>query len=311
MRAIALADFETQLALMDLPVPEPAPGEVLIRVRQASVNGFDLAAASGMLKEMMEHRFPVVLGKDFAGTVDAIGEGVLRVAIGDEVFGSVMKSFLGDGSFAEYVTVSESIGLTKIPDGLDHEVAGVLGLAGTAAAMSVDAVAPVEGEFLLICGATGGVGAMAVQLAAAKGAEVIATAQPGPEADFVRGLGAKHTIEYRGDLAAELNAVRPGGVEAAIHLAGDGLQVAGLVVPGGRIASTLGLGPDQVSDLDLTAISVMATPDAATLDELAAGAASGRLRVPIQKTYVLEDVPSALERFAGGTLGKLAIKVSE
>ena len=162
MRAIALADFETQPDLQDLPVPEPAAGEVLIRVNSASVNGFDLAVASGMLKEMMEHRFPVVLGKDLAGTVDAVGEGVSRVGIGDEVFGTVMKQFLGDGSFAEYVTVSESIGLTTIPDGLDHEVAGVLGLAGTAAAMSVDAVAPLEGEFLLICGATGGVGAMAV-----------------------------------------------------------------------------------------------------------------------------------------------------
>ena len=222
-----------------------------------------------------------------------------------------MKQFLGDGSFAEYVTVSESIGLTKIPDGLDHEVAGVLGLAGTAAATSVDSVAPLEGEFLLICGATGGVGAMAVQLAAASGADVIATAQPGPEADFVRGLGAKHTVDYSGDLAAELHAVRPGGVEAAIHLAGDGLQIAGLLAPGGRFASTLGLGPDQVSDLDLTAISVMATPEAAILDRLAADAASGQLRVPIQETFGLEDVPKAFVTFSGGTLGKLAIKVSE
>lgn len=240
----------------------------------------------------------------------AIGQGVSRFAVGDEVFGTVMKQFLGDGSFAEYVTVAESSGLTRIPDGLDHEVAGVLGLAGTAAATAIDAVAPLEGEFLLIGGATGGVGAMAVQLAAASGAEVIATAQPGPEADFVRGLGAKHTVDYSSDLAAELRAVRPAGVEAAIHLAGDGLQIADLVAPGGRIASTLGLGPDQVTDLDLTAISVMATPDAPILERLAAEVASGRLRVPIQETYGLEDVPKAFESFAGGTPGKLGIKVS-
>jgi hypothetical protein len=66
MRAVALADFETEPALMDLPVPEPGPGETLIRVRTASVNGFDLVVISGALKEMMEHRFPVILGKDFA-----------------------------------------------------------------------------------------------------------------------------------------------------------------------------------------------------------------------------------------------------
>lgn len=71
MRAIALADFETQPDVLDLPVPEPAAGEVLIRVNTASVNGFDLVVVSGVLKEMMEHRFPVVLGKDFAGTVDS------------------------------------------------------------------------------------------------------------------------------------------------------------------------------------------------------------------------------------------------
>lgn len=105
MHSIALADLESPPALLDLPVPEPDPGEVLVRVHTASVNGFDLAVASGILKDVMEHRFPAVLGKDFAGTVEAVGEGVTRVVVGDEVFGTVMKPFVGDGSFAEYVTV--------------------------------------------------------------------------------------------------------------------------------------------------------------------------------------------------------------
>jgi NADPH:quinone reductase-like Zn-dependent oxidoreductase len=311
MRAIALSDFESKPVLMDLPVPEPEPGEALVRVRTASVNGFDLAVISGMLKEIMEHRFPVVLGKDFAGRVEAIGEGVSSVALGDEVFGAVTKPYLGDGSFAEFVTIPESLGLAKIPNGLGLETAGALGLTGTAAAMSMDALAPREGESLLISGATGGVGAQAVQLAAKQGAEVIATARPGNEADFVRGLGANHTVDYSGDLRAELRAVRPGGVDAALHLAGDGLQLANLVVPGGRMVSTLGLGPDQVSDLDLSAISIMATPDAPILDRVGAAVASGAIRVPIQETYELEDVPKAFEKFAGGTLGKIAVRVSE
>lgn len=229
MHSLALdrEDLEPPPALLDLPVPEPDPGEVLVRVHTASVNGFDLAVASGMLKDVMEHRFPAVLGKDFAGTVEAAGEDVTRVVVGDEVFGTVMKPFVGDGSFAEYVTVPESIGLTKIPPGLNHQTAGVLGLAGTAATMSVDAVALAKDDFVLISGATGGVGAKAVQMAVTRGAEVIASAQPGKEVDFVLSFGAKHTVDYRSDLAAELRAIRPAGVEAAIHLAGDGLQPRG------------------------------------------------------------------------------------
>jgi NADPH2:quinone reductase len=309
MRAFAIADFENRPALLDLPVPEPGPGEALVRVHATSVNGFDVAVASGMLKGMMEHRFPLVLGKDFAGTVESIGAGVSRVAVGDDVFGTVMKPFLGGGSFAEYVTVPESIGLTRIPEGLDHTTAGALGLAGTAAAMSVEAVAPRKGEYVLISGATGGVGAKAIQLAAARGAELIATARPGREAEFVNSLGAKHTVDYGSDVAAEVRAIRPGGVDAVIHLAGDGLQLADLVAPSGRIASTLGLGPDQLTDRDVTAISVTATPDAAILDRLAHDAAVGSLRVSIEKTYRLEDVREALDRFAAGTLGKIGITI--
>ena len=100
-----------------MPKPEPGPGEVLVRVRASSVNGFDVAVAAGRLKGMMEHRFPVVLGKDFAGVVEALGEGATRFAPGDEVFGVVMKPYLGDGGFGEYVVVGEQYGIARVPDG--------------------------------------------------------------------------------------------------------------------------------------------------------------------------------------------------
>ena len=309
MRAVAIDDFGAAPALRDLPKPEPGPGEVLVRIRASSINGFDLAVAGGMLKGMMEHRFPVVLGKDFAGTVEAIGEGVTRFAVGDQVFGVVMKPELGDGAFGEYVAVGEGFGITHIPAGLDVAGAGALGLAGTAALMSVNAVDPAAGETVLVCGATGGVGAHVVQVAAARGAEVIATARPGEEADLVRGLGAAHTVDYTGDVPDAVRSVRSEGVHAVVHLAGDGLQLAELLVDGGRIASTLGLGPDQLADRDVTATAVIATPDAATLDRLAADVAAGRLRVPITRTYQLAEVPKALADFAGGTLGKLAVTI--
>ena len=113
MRAFVLTEFGAAPRLADLDVPEPAEGEVRVRVHAASVNGFDLSVAAGKHADMMEHRFPVVLGKDFAGVVDALGPGVSGYQVGDRVFGVVTKPYLGDGSFAEYVTVPTEVGLAK------------------------------------------------------------------------------------------------------------------------------------------------------------------------------------------------------
>lgn len=308
MRAIATSDYGAAPTVHDLPTPEPGDGEILVRVQGSSVNGFDGAVAAGYLKGMMEHRFPVVLGKDFAGTVETAGPGASRFATGDRVFGVVMKPVLGDGAFAEYVTVPEAFGVARVPDGVDTAAAGALGLAGTAALQSVEAVEPIRNATVLISGATGGVGAYAVQLAAARGAVVIATALP-DEAGFVHQLGAAHAVDYSGDVAAQVRAISRQGVDAVIHLAGDGVALADLVVPGGRFASTMGLGPDQLAGRDLQAVSVMATPTPEVLDRLAGEVAAGRLRVPIARSYRLEDVPQALADFAAPHAGKLAVSV--
>jgi NADPH:quinone reductase-like Zn-dependent oxidoreductase len=280
-------------------------GEVMVHVRASSINGFDAAVAAGMLKGMMEHRFPVVLGKDFAGVVEALGEGASAFALGDEVFGVVMKPYLGDGGLGEFVVVGEQYRIAHVPAGLELQAAGALGLAGAAARDVMDAAALATGELVLIAGATGGVGAIALQYAVAAGAAVIATARPGAEDDFVRGLGATHVVDYAGDLAAQVRAIAPAGLPAIVHLAGDAAQLAGLLATGGRIVSTLGFGPDQQP----AATAVMASPTTATLERLAADAASGRLRVPITHTYRLEETPQALADFGGAHHGKLGVVV--
>ena len=253
----------------------------------------------------MEHRYPVVLGKDFAGVVEALGEGASLFAPGDEVFGVVMKPYLGDGGLGEYLAVGEQYGIARVPEGLDLHVAGALGLAGTAALDSVEAVAPLAGELVLISGATGGVGALALQYALAAGADVIATARPGAEEEFVRSLGARRVVDYTGDLEVQVRAIAPDGVPAVVHLAGDGAQLAGLLSAGGRVVSTQGFGPDQHP----AAVAVMASPQTTTLDRLAADAASGALRVPISRTYPLGATSQALADFGGSHQGKLAIAV--
>jgi NADPH:quinone reductase-like Zn-dependent oxidoreductase len=306
MRVVATSEQGAAPEITEVPVPQPAAGEVLVKVQASSINGFDLAVAGGHLAGMMEHRFPVVLGKDFAGVVESAGVAVTRFQAGDQVFGVVAKAFLGDGGFGEYVTVPEEVGIAKLPAGVDVAAAGAIGLAGTAAVDALTLIAPRAGETCLISGATGGVGALAVQYAAASGATVIATARPGAEAEFVRGLGAHDTVDHTADLPAEVRRAAPKGVDVIVHLAGDGAALATLLTKNGRIVSTIGFGPDQHP----AATSVIAHPSPATLDRLAADLAEGRVVVPVERTFPLAEVPAAFGAFATGTRGKIAIAVA-
>jgi NADPH:quinone reductase-like Zn-dependent oxidoreductase len=305
MKAVVTAEQGAKPEVSEVPTPQPAAGEVLVKVAASSVNGFDLSVAAGHLAGMMEHRYPVVLGKDFAGTVEAVGDGVTRFAVGDRVFGVVTKAYLGDGGFSQYVSVPEAVGIAKLPEGVEVTAAGALGLAGTAAADSLAATSPQTGETVLVSGATGGVGAIAVQYAAATGARVVATARPGEETDFVRGLGAHEVVDYTGDLGAQVRAVCPDGVDVVLHFAGDGETLAGALTGKGRLASTVGYGPDQHP----AAVFIMANPTGETLDALAADVAAGKVTVPVERTYALGEVPAAFDDFTAGTRGKIAITV--
>jgi len=304
MRAMAIDDFGTAPTLHDLPTPVPGEGEIRVRVLAASVNGFDLAVVGGLLRGLMPYAFPIVLGKDFAGAVDVVGPAVTDFAVGDVVFGVLVKPELGEGgTFGEFVTVSAE-NAAPIPAGVDPADAAASALAGTAALAAVDAISPTRGERVLVAGATGGVGAFAVQMASERGACVIATARPGAEEAFVRSLGADETVDRRGNA---LMALRPDGVHSVVHLAGDPLELTEVVDPGGRFASTLGFGAEEG---DPYVSAVMATPNRITLDRLAVDLAAGRLVAPVQRTYTLDQVPQALADFADGKLGKLVVRVA-
>jgi len=312
VRAVAVESVPATPQVSDVQAPRPEAGEVLVQVASASVNGFDLSVAAGYVQGMMEHRFPLVLGKDFAGTITELGEGVEGFAVGDQVFGVVMKPVLQVGTLAQYATVPAAYGLARIPQGLSVQDAGALGLAGTAALNSLDAAQVSEGDTVLVSGATGGVGALAVQLAAARGARVIATARPGAETDFLTGLTDSeiHIVDYTGDLDPQVRAIAPEGVDVVLHLAGEGVELAGLLGKGGRIASTRGLTPDAVEVQDVTVHPIMADPNGQTLTALAEKAAAGELRVPVTATYPLEQAHEAFAAFGAGTLGKIAVTCS-
>jgi NADPH:quinone reductase and related Zn-dependent oxidoreductases len=271
------------------------------------VNGFDIAVANGRLKGMMEHRFPVVLGKDFAGTVDAVGAGVTDYAPGDRVFGVVTKPYLGDGSFAEYVVVHVSTGMAKLPQTVDFPEGGALGLAGAAAMAAVDAAGLDAGKTVLIAGATGGVGNQVIQLAATAGAHVIATVHSTAEKVLVNTLGAAEVVYYMEDIATQVLAVHPRGVDAVVHLAGAPAPLLSALRPGGRLVSTVLSSPDQLPSERAVVVPVHADPTRATLERLAENQASGRTRVVIQRSYTLDETTSAFADFNRGTLGKVGI----
>jgi NADPH:quinone reductase-like Zn-dependent oxidoreductase len=311
MRAIVLSDYDSGPTLLQLPPPVPGANEVVVRVRSSSINGFDAVVVAGLLKGMMEYEFPVTLGSDYAGVVEQVGSEVTTYAVGDEVFGFVRKQTLHEGTWADYVIVPEDMFVARKPEGVDFVAAGALPLAGVAALASVDAVAAAAGDVVLIVGASGGVGGYAVQLAAARGATVIATGRPEDEARL-RELGAAETIDFTtGDVAAVMRERYPDGIQGLIDVVnfGDGFAAtAELVADGGRAATTLGAADvDALAARNVVATNVMASPDPATLGRLADHA--GGLEVPIDSSHPLESTATALDRFASGKHGKIALEI--
>jgi len=309
MRAIAFDAFGRPPTMLDLPSPQPRPGEVRVRVLASSINNFDLQVLHGHLRSDVEHRFPVILGRDFAGVVDAVGPGAASYAAGEPVFGVVARPYLGPGAFAEFVTVPATIGIASRPPRVSLAEAGALALAGTMAVQMVEALELRAEQTVLISGASGGVGSYLVQLAAARGARVIATFGSSRQADFLESLGAAETV-YVGNLSDEVRKLAPRGVEAVAHLAGNAQKLARLVAPGGRFASALGVGPEQLAGRPLTVLRVTATPTTELLDALARAVARRRLVVPIAGTYPLAGVPRALAELCGTRkLGKVSIAI--
>jgi NADPH:quinone reductase-like Zn-dependent oxidoreductase len=312
MKALALESFEGGPKVMDVPDPVAGPGEALVRVGAASVNAFDVGVAAGYMKDFMPYEFPAVIGGDLAGRVEAVGEGVEDFEVGARVFGMMgMKGAIHDGSFGEFANPTAD-SIASAPEGLSDSDAGSLGVAGTTAMSATEAVGPSDGSTVLIVGATGGVGSFAIQLAALRGAHVIASVRPGDE-DFVTGLGAAETVDYTGDVVAEIHRRYPNGIDAMIDAVNrDQVTFAGLVAlvrDGGRAASIVG-GAGEATEIGGVAVSnVGGNPE--HLGDMADLVLKGQLRVAIRRSYPLADAAQALRDFANEhTLGKLVITMS-
>ncbi|MFF3461846.1 NADP-dependent oxidoreductase [Streptomyces sp. NPDC002619] len=313
MRAVAVRGIGEKPELTELPVPRPAPGEVLVELAAASVNPIDMGIAEGRMP--MPYVTPLVLGVDGAGRVTETGEGVRGFRPGDTVHGQFLHAPLGHGTFAEYTVVAErpdSGALQRVPDGMPAGIAAALPTAGMTALGVLEAIGLRSGQSVLIAGATGGVGVLAVQLAAARGAEVIATARPDTDR-WIRGLGAALTVDYTAlDVTEQVRRTHPGGIDAFVDLTLDTARFgayAGLVRDGGAAASVTFTAPPELLASERIAVdnyTMQDKPD--LLARITVEAASGRITVPVQRIVTLDGVPEALAR-EGGARGKTTVRI--
>ena len=309
IKVLALEGFDRPPAVIDVPTLQPASGELLVRVHAASVNAYDAFVAMGMAKDFMAYEFPAVLGQDLAGVVEAVGDGVEGFQEGDRVFGTIgAKGTVHDGTFAELAT-PRAPALALTPAAVDDQRAGTLGVAATTAMSAVSAIDPSEGATVLIVGATGGVGTFAIQLAAVRGARVIASVMPGDE-DVVTALGAAETVDYTKDVIGAVRERHPEGIDAVIDLVhrdpGEFGALVALVRAGGRATSALGGAGDAT---EIGEVQVQnAGGDPSHLGALASMMEEGTLKAAIRRTYPLADAAQALADFTNNhTVGKLVI----
>ncbi len=314
MRALSLRASGEQPALAELPVPTPGAGEVLLRVRAAALNPLDNHIVAGALEQMFEHRYPLVVGRDASGVVEAVGADVDDVAVGEEVLGHVLfEPPFQAGTVAEYAVVPARTVVPK-PADLDHVTAAALPLAGGAARMVVDSIAPQPGQVVLVNGASGGVGRYAVQLLSRLGVTVVATAAPA-DADRLRELGADETVDYTaGSVAEQVRATRPDGVDALINLAGYTLGEVPLdaVRPGGVVVTTTQVpDADTLAARQLTGGGIIASPTRDVIAPLAAQAAEGELHVDVHRVLPLDQAADGLAELAAGRArGKIVVDLS-
>ena len=270
----------------DLPDPVASAGQVIVEVVAASVNGADWRVRAGQCGQA---KFPLVLGRDFSGTVDALGEGVNDFKVGDAVFGVLEAG--REGAYAEKLAITAAI-IARKPDAVSHIDAAALALTGLTAIISVETTLKLQrGETILIQGGAGGVASFAIQLAKHIGARVITTTSAA-NLDYVRGLGADEVIDYN---AQDFTRTVSNCDAVFDTVGGDVAQKSFAVLkPGGR-AAFIASGPQapKPDRSDVTALRPAVGRARAPLERVAQLAASGAVRPPEVKLYRLAQAAEA------------------
>jgi NADPH:quinone reductase-like Zn-dependent oxidoreductase len=309
MRAYAVRSFGEAPAIHDLPIPS-ANGAFLIRVKCAGVNPIDYKLVERLTAAST---YPFVLGADFAGVVERVPVGELDFHIGDRIFGMARSH----GAYAEYTAVAPGVKtepLAHIPSGVTDEQAAALPIPAITALRSLDLLALISGQRVVVMGATGGVGGYGVQMARARGAHVIATVRG--DADEARRLGAEEVYDTKdGDVVSALHAAHPNGVDAVLDLVNGADAIrrdAEILKSGGSPVSTIYAADEKwFAERKITAHNLAGNSNPLSspqgLIEVARMLAAGTITARNRSTVDLDGVGQVLEKLRNGGLGGKAV----
>ncbi|UYZ64482.1 NADP-dependent oxidoreductase [Hymenobacter weizhouensis] len=310
MKAVRIHAFggpET-LRYEDAPLPEPAAGEVRIRVRATGLNPVDWKIREGYLHERIPHRLPLILGWDVAGDVEALGPGVTQVAVGDAVY--AMTDIRRDGAYAEYVVVAAAL-VAPLPASLSYQTAATVPLvAQTAWQALYEMVSLQAGQRVLIHGAAGGLGSMAVQLAKRKGTAVVATAAA-KDVEYVQQLGAEQVIDYQSQVFEKL----AGDVDVVLDTVGGQVQERSWQVlrPGGTLLSAVQPpSAEAAATARAEGLMIHVQPSGERLRLLSTLLDKGQLHTRIGQVFPLHEAAQAHEQLQHGKAarGKVVLQVA-
>ena len=314
MKAVAIDGFGgiEQLKPRSLPVPDVGPDEVLIRVEAAGVGVWDpFEREGGFANEYGTHaKFPYVLGTDGAGTVAAVGERVRHFKEGDRVYGLSLANPKG-GFYAQYAAVKAD-GVSPIPGQLSTEQAGAMPVDAMTALRGLDDTLGIKpGESVMIFGASGGIGHLAVQLARRMGARVLAVASGDDGVALARQIGADAVVDgHKDDVAAAARRFAPAGLDAALLTAGGDAAEKALTAlrDGGRVAYPNGVEPAPRGRRQLKVQNYDGMPDPDAIARLNRLIEAGPFHVHIARTFPLDQAADAQRALEGHYLGKLALR---
>ena len=307
MKAIVINAYgaESALEYVDVERPEPKAGEVLVKVHVAAVNPADWKVRDGM-GESLGFKFPLILGGDIAGTVEAAGDGVENFKQGDAVYGITLSSL--SGGYAEYA-IAKADAIVLKPDNLSFEEAAAIPIGALTAWQAMFVVANLSsGQRILITGASGGVGSMAVQLAKAKGAIVIGTAS-GKNEQFVRDLGADEFVDYTQqpfeEVVKDVDVVFDTVGEDTLERSFQTLKKGGFLVSSAQTPSE-----EKAREFGVEAAWFFCQPSAEQLAEINQLIDEGKLKIYVETVLPLREAKKALQLSQSGrTRGKIVLQV--
>jgi len=277
------------------------------------MNPFDWKIADGALEGHRPHVFPLVLGVDAAGTVEAAGPDVKKFRPGDRVVGQFLHDPVGIGTYAERTSVPEAIGIVRAPESIPFAEAAALPTAGMTALAGLDSLGLSRGQSLVIVGASGGVGSFATQMASARGLRVTAVARASSAARL-RAFGAEEIVDPTAtDVLGALKRAHPDGADGLLDAMSDrsGLErFATVVRPGSMVVSTtFAADVASLARYGIHGVNLNMVPDAVLMDRLLGEVLSHGLKVPLERRVSLAEAPTALEELkAGRGRGKTVVE---